>query len=1161
MLKKGIFMLFVLALIIPFVHGLNLSFSSPTPLNNSMQNGLSIFVNMTNANLDQYYSFLDFDNSASAWWRMESNFDDSFGRYNGTCSGSLCPTVNLAGVFGATYNFNGVNQSINFPEPTNLNSISEISVSAWVYYPTSAIGLTYGIVGDYFNGGWLMYRGSGFMLFDVVNTTLAEKDARVAHTFNQWVHYVGTYNGSEIRIYKNGVLGNTTAMTGTLNTPLNQIRMGQFSNTFYLNGSIDEVVIFNRTLSPSEVLALYNSSANRYSNNFTNLIFKQYSMKGYSANKTSQSETELRLITIADVPVANFNYQLPSDLSTSTHSANISYNISATAPLNTSNINIFYKVNSTNHNECWVFVNGTNSKCGFVSKPYLYNISNSFTWILDDDDIYPSLYNLNSSIFHNTLHTPNLLTATSQFVKVRLFNVSSVENFNLVEAMVNLSSGTSVLNMYYCNSSYTTGNPSTSVNCNNFFNLANSSTFTEIENSSRYQYIPLAINKTSGSVGNVKSTSTSYFIFGISSSVSWNYYTIPTISRADTTQTSNNNGNTWSNFAGTMDLSLYQFDGNDTLSYYISACDSINGCANSSLRQDLLQLGTQPPSAPNLISPISAVYHFGLLINYTASISPNDYPIVKYNISLLNISFAFNRTIIENNSINLSYLFNSSTVDDGYYIIKVTACDNNSLCSDGFSNYFLIDNTPPYAVLINPFNETSTLNKTINFTVDAIDNVSLGNITLIIYNDSGNITSETLSTNATSGIFGIVYNFVSSGIYYWYYVVTDSVGNIFTTFTNLLNILPEYPIINITYPENISYIYPITSIGYTIGIDSQSCWYNLNNTNVSFTCGSAITGIQSTQGSNTWRIYSNNSVGNETSDDVTFSVNCMNPEPTLTLTSYPYVEINTTFNFEVSPFPVNNTQLALKITAFGNSTYYNLTYDDVSDSYKISLIFGNATDYSFVIYALDNVCPTLSQNLTGTLKVRESFDVTFRLFRYKSSFLIFSNAYENDFAYVTAEYSDNRSYETIERYIRPLYANPFKKSVFSAPYIDGEATLTLYDKDRFYGIRIIDGIIDFSSNYAVPNVTKSFGIEGYVGNYYLNGSDVEYDVYMPMKELRPYRTLFNWILFFLIIGALGVALILLFVIPEYHWVAIGTGVLIPIFLIAIRILLWVITGN
>src|SRR3989338_3713203 len=68
----------------------------------------------------------------------------------------------------------------------------------------------------------------------------------------QWHHYTGTWDGTNLKIYVDGVLKNTSTPTGSINTSdTNNLNIGVWDS--YLNGSIDEVVIYNRAISADEV--------------------------------------------------------------------------------------------------------------------------------------------------------------------------------------------------------------------------------------------------------------------------------------------------------------------------------------------------------------------------------------------------------------------------------------------------------------------------------------------------------------------------------------------------------------------------------------------------------------------------------------------------------------------------------------------------------------------------------------------------------------------------------------------------------------------------------------------------------------------------------------------------------------------------------------------
>jgi len=85
-----------------------------------------------------------------------------------------------------------------------------------------------------------------------------------------------------------------------------------------------------------------------------------------------------------------------------------------------------------------------------------------------------------------------------------------------------------------------------------------------------------------------------------------------------------------------------------------------------------------------------------------------------------------------------------------------------------------------------------------------------------------------------------------------------------------------YPNVSLVYPIATTYTSHVTALNYT-AVDNNnlgSCWYSLNSgiTNNSVTCGNNVSGISSSEGSNTWIIYVNDTAGNENSSLVTFTV-------------------------------------------------------------------------------------------------------------------------------------------------------------------------------------------------------------------------------------------------------------------------------------------------
>ena len=75
--------------------------------------------------------------------------------------------------------------------------------------------------------------------------------------------------------------------------------MGYLSGQPKFNGTIDEVRIWNRALSPEEINASYNSKINKLFRNFTDQLDGEYEYYAYSINLEGNSnQTETRTLTI-----------------------------------------------------------------------------------------------------------------------------------------------------------------------------------------------------------------------------------------------------------------------------------------------------------------------------------------------------------------------------------------------------------------------------------------------------------------------------------------------------------------------------------------------------------------------------------------------------------------------------------------------------------------------------------------------------------------------------------------------------------------------------------------------------------------------------------------------------------------------------------------------
>lgn len=164
--------------------------------------------------------------------------------------------------------FNGSNSYAYASSPVQQPT-TNFSVSVWSKWdskPSSSVGL----VGNFKTGvtpqvGFAMTKLSNENVFSFwADGTANSSAARALGTTNfvtgQWYHTVGTYDGSNVKIYVNGVLEGTAAYTATPNATDQPLVIGRWYGNYdgyYHDGEIDQVRIFNKALSSTEISQLY----------------------------------------------------------------------------------------------------------------------------------------------------------------------------------------------------------------------------------------------------------------------------------------------------------------------------------------------------------------------------------------------------------------------------------------------------------------------------------------------------------------------------------------------------------------------------------------------------------------------------------------------------------------------------------------------------------------------------------------------------------------------------------------------------------------------------------------------------------------------------------------------------------------------------------------
>jgi hypothetical protein len=217
------------------------------------------------------------DRNLVGLWGLNGNGNDELGKNNCTISA----TLNLNGTVGQAYSFDGNDDSVNCTDASFYNGISNISYSFWVKRNNQGTVITRG--SPHNDAGVIIYTGGATIRFYANSagggSNYGQFDIGIGNITNfTWTHVaisvnLGNENGT---FWINGV--NFSGAKSEFGTGLPS-SIGDTSDlTFFgnrpnladdYNGSIDEIRIYNRTLTQAEVLDLYNLGASHinWSNN------------------------------------------------------------------------------------------------------------------------------------------------------------------------------------------------------------------------------------------------------------------------------------------------------------------------------------------------------------------------------------------------------------------------------------------------------------------------------------------------------------------------------------------------------------------------------------------------------------------------------------------------------------------------------------------------------------------------------------------------------------------------------------------------------------------------------------------------------------------------------------------------------------------------------
>jgi hypothetical protein len=200
-----------------------------------------------------------------SWWTGNLTTNDLAGTNNSTLQNGA---TYAPGKVGYAFSLNGINQYANVPASLGLAITGQVTAVAWIN--RSVMGAQHSIAEKYdpSNGGYaLRVAGNNdkvqFFCQDnsYVGSVVSGTTSIVSNT---WYHVAGLWNGSNLLVYVSGSLDGSANSTRNPKLGAAALRIGARGDDAAtpFAGLIDEVQIYNRALSASEIQAIYQAGTN-----------------------------------------------------------------------------------------------------------------------------------------------------------------------------------------------------------------------------------------------------------------------------------------------------------------------------------------------------------------------------------------------------------------------------------------------------------------------------------------------------------------------------------------------------------------------------------------------------------------------------------------------------------------------------------------------------------------------------------------------------------------------------------------------------------------------------------------------------------------------------------------------------------------------------------
>ena len=242
-----------------------------------------------------YWTF----NNSDINWKTGVVTDRSGKGNNGQLIAMSTTSSPVEGKMGQALSFNGNSQYVDIP--STIYSSSGGTISLWAYRTGAGSGAD-AVIGSF--GGTGNERAPTFELYgsDIGWDFGSQfnQDTGVIFTPKKWFHIVLTYDANwHVNVYVNSIQVASNIISSSPLPFYSAVYIGGYANygTHYFQGTIDDVRIYNRALSASEVLALYNEGATKLASSNQSGNFLTSGLVGYWTFNNSDINWKTGVVT------------------------------------------------------------------------------------------------------------------------------------------------------------------------------------------------------------------------------------------------------------------------------------------------------------------------------------------------------------------------------------------------------------------------------------------------------------------------------------------------------------------------------------------------------------------------------------------------------------------------------------------------------------------------------------------------------------------------------------------------------------------------------------------------------------------------------------------------------------------------------------------------